>query len=272
VLQQALYLGRVQMLLVDIDRTSQPGVTDQSVQRYDHVKDELPEAQLHQQLDQLLAEFIGAMSLDQLQGTLWPIDGIGGRRRLSLRDGCHHGAQSLERQADDFPRAKAGVQQAPYDPQPLNLVLRIDALIVAISVRGGKTIAPADRNFKRPSGPRLPTTVLRVTSLRLRPSLGAAWLAWKIWPPVAFGAEPLAVAGPASQRGEPRRPQGAHAGLRCSLGQAGPYRLAKRSMKSGLILPFTAGWTAQAARAPRAAARSDAAPAQHPPGATVSSQ
>jgi hypothetical protein len=28
----------------------------------------------------------------------------------------------------------------------------------------------ADRNFKHPSGPRLPTTLLRVTSLMLRPS------------------------------------------------------------------------------------------------------
>ena len=50
-----------------------------------------------------------------------------------------------------------------------------------------------------------------VTSLMLRPSLGAAWLAWKIWPPVGFGAEPLAVAGPPSQRAappawRPRRP------------------------------------------------------------------
>jgi len=69
----------------------------------------------------------------------------------------------------------------------------------------------ADRNFKRPSGPRLPTTLLRVTSLMWRPSLAAAWLAWKIWPPVGFGAEPLAVAGPPSQRAappawRPRRP------------------------------------------------------------------
>src|SRR5271155_3483411 len=71
----------------------------------------------------------------------------------------------------------------------------------------GKTFAtadrnfkrPADRNFKRPSGPRLPTTCLRVTSLMLRPSLGAAWLAWQIGPPVGFGAEPSAVAGPASR-------------------------------------------------------------------------
>jgi hypothetical protein len=50
-----------------------------------------------------------------------------------------------------------------------------------------------------------------VTSLMLRPSLGAAWLAWKIWPPVGFCAEPLAVAGPPSQRAappawRPRRP------------------------------------------------------------------
>ena len=38
-------------------------------------------------------------------------------------------------------------------------------------------------------------------------------------------------------------------------------------MKSGVILEFTAGWTAQAAPAPQAAARSDTAPAQHAPGA-----
>jgi hypothetical protein len=38
----------------------------------------------------------------------------------------------------------------------------------------------ADRNLKRPSGPRLPTTLLRVTSLMLRPSLGASCLAWAI--------------------------------------------------------------------------------------------
>jgi peptidoglycan/LPS O-acetylase OafA/YrhL len=44
---------------------------------------------------------------------------------------------------------------------------------------------------------------LRVTSLMLRPSLGAAWLAWQIGPPVGFGAEPLAVAGPPNQRAAP---------------------------------------------------------------------
>src|SRR5208282_6049198 len=114
------------------------------------------------------------------------------------------------------------------------------------------------------------TVCLRVTGLMLRPSLGAAWLAWQIGPPVGFGAEPSAVAGPPSQRAAPPawRP------LRPSLepGQAGPYRLAHRSMKSGLILPFTAGWAAAAARAPRAAARSDTAPAQRAPGATGSSQ
>src|SRR5271168_3245986 len=43
------------------------------------------------------------------------------------------------------------------------------------------------------------TTCLRVTGLMLRPSLGAAWLAWQIGPPVGFGAEPSAVAGPASR-------------------------------------------------------------------------
>jgi len=77
---------------------------------------------------------------------------------------------------------------------------------------------------------------------------------------------------PGHPASEPRRPHGAHAGLRWSLGQAGPYRLAHRSMKSGLILEFTAGWTAQAAPAPQAAARSDTAPAQHAPGARGSSQ
>ena len=70
---------------------------------------------------------------------------------------------------------------------------------------------------------------------------------------------------PGHPASEPRRPHGAHSGLRCSLGQAGPFRLAHRSMKSGLILEFTAGWTAQAAPAPQAAARSDTAPAQHAP-------
>ena len=59
--------------------------------------------------------------------------------------------------------------------------------------------------------PRLPTTSLRVTSLMLRPSLGAAWLAWQIGTPVGFCAEPLAVAGLPSQRAappawRPRRP------------------------------------------------------------------
>ena len=82
--------------------------------------------------------------------------------------------------------------------------------------------------------------MLRVTSLMLRPSLGAAWLAWKIWPPVGFCAEPLAVAGPPSQRAappawRPRRPS-------LQLRTSGPYRLANRSMKSGLILEFTAAW------------------------------
>ena len=57
---------------------------------------------------------------------------------------------------------------------------------------------------------------------------------------------------PGHQASEPRRAHGAHAGLRCSLGRAGPYRLAHRSMKSGLILEFTAVWTAPAAPAPQA--------------------
>ena len=35
---------------------------------------------------------------------------------------------------------------------------------------------------------------------------------------------------PGHQASEPRRPHGAHSGLRWSLGQAGPYRLAHRSM------------------------------------------
>src|SRR5271169_313437 len=65
------------------------------------------------------------------------------------------------------------------------------------------SLEPADRNFKRPSGSRLPTTCLRVTGLMLRPSLGAACLAWQIGPPVGFGAEPSAVAGPPSQRAAP---------------------------------------------------------------------
>jgi hypothetical protein len=82
----------------------------------------------------------------------------------------------------------------------------------AISIRPSTLCStPADRNFKRPSGPRLLTTVLRVTSLMWRPSLGAAWLAWKIWPPVGFCAEFSAVVGPPSQRAappawRPRRP------------------------------------------------------------------
>jgi hypothetical protein len=50
----------------------------------------------------------------------------------------------------------------------------------------------ADRNFKRPSGPRLPTTLLRVTSLMLRPSLGPACLAWAIR---AAGAPPRRAPG-----------------------------------------------------------------------------
>jgi hypothetical protein len=50
----------------------------------------------------------------------------------------------------------------------------------------------ADRNFKRPSGQRLPTTLFRVTSLILRPSLGAAWLAWAIR---AAGAPPRRAPG-----------------------------------------------------------------------------
>jgi hypothetical protein len=37
----------------------------------------------------------------------------------------------------------------------------------------------------------------------LRPSLEAAWLAWQIGPPVGFGAQPSAVAGPPSQRAAP---------------------------------------------------------------------
>jgi hypothetical protein len=54
-------------------------------------------------------------------------------------------------------------------------------------------VLAADRNFKRPSGSRLPTTLLRVTSLMLRPSLGAAWPAWQIGPPVRLCAGPPAI-------------------------------------------------------------------------------
>src|SRR5271169_2899052 len=74
---------------------------------------------------------------------------------------------------------------------------------VRLGKHSNKHKGVADRNFKRPSGPRLPTTCLRVTSLMLRPSLGAACLAWQIGPPVGFGAEPSAVAGPPSQRAAP---------------------------------------------------------------------
>jgi hypothetical protein len=43
------------------------------------------------------------------------------------------------------------------------------------------------RNFKRPSGPTLPTTLMRVTGLILRPSLGAACLLMHALPS-EFGA------------------------------------------------------------------------------------
>jgi choline-sulfatase len=55
-----------------------------------------------------------------------------------------------------------------------------------------EVVFAADRNFKRPSGPRLPTTLLRVTSLISRPSLGAACLAWAIR---AAGAPPRRAPG-----------------------------------------------------------------------------
>src|SRR5271156_666764 len=55
-------------------------------------------------------------------------------------------------------------------------------------------------------------------------------------------------------------------------GQAGPYRLPHPATESRLIVLFTAAWIVSAAPAPRAAARSDTAPALHAPGATVSSQ
>jgi hypothetical protein len=66
----------------------------------------------------------------------------------------------------DLPRVipvKAAEGQAVVDQQ-------VTVRLVQYTQRRGQ----ADRNFKRPCGPRLPTTLLRVTSLMLRPSLGAA--------------------------------------------------------------------------------------------------
>src|SRR5271167_3595092 len=48
----------------------------------------------------------------------------------------------------------------------------------------------ADRNFKRPVRSKSAHHLLRVTGLMLSPSLGAAWFAWQIGPPVGFCAEP----------------------------------------------------------------------------------
>src|ERR1700678_1078178 len=70
----------------------------------------------------------------------------------------------------------------------------------------------ADRKFKPPSGPSLPTTPVRLTGLMLSPSLGAAWFAWQIGPPVGFCAEPRPL--PGRQISVPRRPQTAHAAAR----------------------------------------------------------
>jgi hypothetical protein len=50
-------------------------------------------------------------------------------------------------------------------------------------------------NSNHPSGPSLPTTPVRLTGLMLSPSLGAAWFAWQIGPPVGFCAEPRPLPG-----------------------------------------------------------------------------
>src|SRR5580692_9334962 len=67
-------------------------------------------------------------------------------------------------------------------------------------------------NSNHPSGPSLPTTPVRLTGLMLSPSLGAAWFAWQIGPPVGFCAEPRPL--PGRQISVPRRPQTAHAAAR----------------------------------------------------------
>jgi hypothetical protein len=75
--------------------------------------------------------------------------------------------------------------------QPNVLGAPLHGRFTCLCMREFRTMAlMADRNFKRPSRIGIsnarpvqgcPQPCLSVTSLRLRPSLGAAWLAWAIW-------------------------------------------------------------------------------------------
>jgi hypothetical protein len=100
----------------------------------------------------------------------------------------------------------------------------------------------------------------------LSPSLGAARLAGKIGPPVCLCGGTPAVDRPPSQcAGPPASCPLCHA---LDPGQASPYRLPHPPTQLLLIVQFTAGWTAPAAPAPPAAARSGTAPPLRAPGAT----
>jgi hypothetical protein len=90
----------------------------------------------------------------------------------------------------------------------------------------------ADRKFKTPVRSKSALHLLRVTGLMLRPSLGAAWLAWAIRAARRLRRRALGrcrATKPASRapRMAPTPPFAA------AQDKPGPYRLAHRSMKSG---------------------------------------
>jgi hypothetical protein len=68
---------------------------------------------------------------------------------------------------------------------------------------GAEPGAPADRNFKRPSGPRLPTTCLRVTGLRFRLWLGAGRFAGKSDLQYSSAQDPQTLTGCRPRRASP---------------------------------------------------------------------
>jgi hypothetical protein len=102
---------------------------------------------------------------------------------------------------------------------------RSDSCRVGFAPTGRACLSTARRigNSNHPSGLSLPTTPVtsrlkcpvRLTGLMLSPSLGAAWFAWQIGPPVGFCAEPRPL--PGRQISVPRRPQTAHAAARSRI-------------------------------------------------------
>jgi hypothetical protein len=148
---------------------------------------------------------------------------------------------------------------------------RVEAVRVepATAILKGHDVAAADRKFKPPVRTQPAHDTGSPNRPYVEPKLRGCMVCLANRTASRFLRRAPAVARPPDQRAAPptNRP-------RCRAldpGQAGPYRLPHPATESRLIVLFTAAWIVPAAPAPRAAARSDTAPALHAPGATVSS-